>query len=207
MIGEITKDFNQTYFEDAVKAVLAKRIGEDPDIIGGRNNVNFGVVPFVRLEGKRLDWQEVAAALARQTGVGVTCVAHCDWSFVDRPDEEATFIAFAVPGVSEDYRDHPYRNMVTAVDPATAPSEEDFSNLHRARRIVVAHLQELNGRRETLIAAGRDEHGVLGRIEEVTKLKELAAGDRDAVKSVLELDFDTAVSFLVAEPDAASQCM
>jgi hypothetical protein len=205
MIGDVVEGFEQSVFEDAVKAALAKRIGEEPDIIGV--NLNYGVVPFIRLEGKKVDWQELAAALARQTGVGVTCIAHCDWSFADRPDEEATFVAFAVPGVSEDYRDDPYRNLIKAVDPTTAPSEEDFINLNRARRILGGHLQELSGRRESLIAAGRDEGDIVGRIEAIEKLKELTAGDRDAVRSVLELDFDAAVAVHEGELEPVSPRM
>lgn len=200
MTAVVVNDMEQSNFEDAVRSALAKRLGYEPDIIGEENNVNYGVVPFIRLDGSECrridDWQEVAAELARETGVGVSCIANCDWCLMQGPDEEATFIAFAVPGLADNYRDDQYRNMIVAVDPSTAPSAEDFANLKRARRIVAGHLLELAGRLETWIAAGKNERDLLGRIEEIEKLKELAAGDREAVKALLDLDFDAAVAQL-----------
>lgn len=202
-------DMEQSNFEDAVRSALAKRIGYDPDIID--DNENFGVVPFIRLDNSECrrvgDWQELAAELARETGVGVTCIANCDWNMMKGPNEEATFITFAVPGVSENYRDDPYRNLIVAVDAASAPSAEDFEKLKRARRIVAGHLLELAGRLETLIAAGKNERDVLGRIEEIEKLKELTAGGREAVNAVLALDFDAAVAAQSAEAAPATPRM
>jgi hypothetical protein len=194
-------DLDQTNFEDVVSAAIARRLGGMPPDIYESNTL--GVVAIGRLEGQdsaRVDWQEVAAELARETGVGVVCIANCDWTFDDRHDEEATFISFDLPSVTGSYRNDPYRNHISPVDPAAAPAQADFDNLKRARGIVKNHLGELRARRETLISAKKDERPVLDRIEEIERLKDLEAGDRDAVKAVLDLDFDAAVLIVAAEP-------
>lgn len=208
-------DLDQSNFEDAVSAAISKRLSPDgavcpsfsPDIY---ESSTLGVVAFSRLEGrdsKRVYWQEVAAELARETGVGVVCVANCDWKFDDRPyEEEATFIAFDLPSVTGSYRDDPYRNMIFAVDPATAPAQVDFDNLKRARRIVDSHVHELKFRMETLVAAGKSERDVLGRIALIEALAKLEASDREAVKAVLDLNFDAAIA-AAAEPEVNSPRM
>lgn len=199
-------DLDQSNFEDAVSAALSKRLGGmPPDIF---ESSTLGVVAIARLEGRdaeRVYWQEVAAELARETGVGVTCIAHCDWTFNDQPDEEAVFIAFDLP-TAVDYRDDPYRNMISAVDPATAPAQVDFDNLKRARRIVKNHLVELRAKMETLISANKSERDVLERIEAIEKLSDLEADDREAVKAVLDLNFDAAIA-AAAEPEVSAPRM
>lgn len=194
------KNMDQSNLEDAVAAALEKRTGSYLDTFP---SANFGVVAFERLTGsdaRKVEWQEVAAALARETGIGVSCIAHADWTFDDRCDEEATFIAFTVPGVPKDYLDDS-RNCIEPVDPETAPSVEDFANAKRARSIVKDHLNELGARRDMLISAQKSEREVLGRIAEIEKLKDLAASEREAVAAVLNLDFDQALGAL--EPVAA----
>jgi hypothetical protein len=207
MTNSAVSDLEQSNLEDAVTAAITKRLGYGPEILSGDDNENFGVVPFIRLEGyelNKIDWQEIAAELARGTGVGVTCIANCDWSPKKGPDEEATFISFDVPGLPNSYRDDPHRNMIEAVDPVTAPSEADFASLKRARKILKGRLEELRGRYEVLIAADRDVREVLGSIEATEKLQELGAGDREAVRAVLELDFDTAAATVLADSETAS---
>ena len=85
-----------------------------------------GVIAFERMEttGRDdLDWPACAQAVADATGLVVLAVAHCDWSFDDRCDEEATFIAFDVPGVPEDYAAPHGRNRIAgAAHPRTAPT-------------------------------------------------------------------------------------
>jgi hypothetical protein len=199
-------DMEQSNFEDAVMAAIEKRIGGTVEMF---ESANLGVVAFERLsdsEARKVDWQELAAALARDTGVGVTCVVHTHWSFDDRCDEEATFISFDLPGVPEDYRDDKYRNLITAVDPLTAPSEQDFVNAKRARSIVAGHLRELGSRREVLVSARKSERDVVVRIAEIETLKDLEASEQGAVAAVLELDFDRALQAIAAapEPEAAA---
>jgi hypothetical protein len=201
------KDMEQSNFEDAVAAALLKRIGWEIDVY---ESANLGVVAVARLEGSdrgKVDWQEVAAELARETGVGVTCIANCDWSFDDRPDEEATFIAFACPGVPDGYRDDAYRNQIRAVDPDTAPSQQDFDDARRARKIVAAHLRELDGLREKLIAAGKSDHEATDAYIAAEELKDVTAFERDAVKAVLALDFAGAVASLPKDPESPAPRM
>ncbi|MGY3581942.1 hypothetical protein ACVIGB_001135 [Bradyrhizobium sp. USDA 4341] len=195
-------EMEQSNFEDAVSAAIEKRIGSPVEIY---ESANLGVVAFARLTdyGGKLEWQELAAALARDTGVGVTCVANTDWTFDDRCDEAATFIAFDLPSVPENYRDHKYRNMIEAVDPFTAPSTQEFADAKRARSIVGDHLRELGSRYEMLIAARKNDRDVLNRIAEIETLKDLRAVDRAAVAAVLELDFDRALQAMTAEPEVA----
>lgn len=187
------KDMDQSSLEDAVSKALEKRLGSPVEIY---ESANFGVVAFERLTGsdaRKVEWQELAAELARETGIGISCVANADWQCDDREwDEEATFIAFTVPGVPENYLDDS-RNGIVPVDPATAPSAEDFVNAKRARLIVKNHLLELGSKRDMLISAQRSEREVLDRIADIEKLKDLAASDREAVAAVLNLDFDQAL--------------
>jgi hypothetical protein len=65
------------------------------------------------------------------------------------------------------------------------------------------HLRELGSRRETLIAVMKPEGEVVERIAAVERIKGLEAEDRAAVKAVLEMDFDRALTALPeAEPEA-----
>lgn len=191
----------QGELEQAVCAAIEKRLGSPVEIF---DSVHHGVVAFERLgdwEADRIDWQEVAAELARETGIGVTCVVDCDWSFDDRCDEEATFVSFALPSVPEDYRDDEFRNQIRAVDPRTAPSQQDFDDLKRARLIVERHLAELAARRDKLTAAKKPIDEVVDRIASVERLKRIEAGDRAPVAALLALDFDGAMAAL-PEPEA-----
>lgn len=186
---QLVNDMDQSNLEEAVVAALEKRIGWQTETY---ESANYGVVAVPRLEGedwRKVDWQEIAAELARETGIGVTCVANCDWTFSDKCDEEATFVAFACPGVPEGYRDDAYRNLIRRVDPDTAPSQQDFDDAKRARRIVKARLLELQGRREMLIAAGKSDREATDELVTAEELKGLTAFDREALSAVLELDF------------------
>jgi hypothetical protein len=199
-----TADLEQSNFEDAVLAAIEKRIGGAVEMF---DSDNLGVVAFERLSGSdagKIDWQELAAALARDTGVGVTCVVHTHWAFDDRCDEEATFIAFDLPSVPADYRDDKYRNLISAVDPSNAPTEQDFVNAKRARTIVDNHLRELEARREMLVSARKYEREVSIRIAEIETLKELEASEQEAVAAVLELDFDRALQVIAATAEAVA---
>ena len=199
-------DLDQSNLEDAVLEAIEKRIGAPVQIF---ESANFGVVAFERLTGSdrsKVDFQEVAAQLARSTGIGVCCVCNADWTFDDKCDEEATFIAFDLPSVPADYKDNSHRNMIEAVDPETAPSAEDFVNARRARSIVKDHLVELAARRDVLIGAQKSEGNVLDRIADIETLKDLAASEREAVAAILDLDFDRAIQ-AVASPVATAPRM
>jgi hypothetical protein len=189
---------DQSNFEDAVCDAIEKRIGSRPTAFA---SATYGVVAIERLTGRdaKVDWDEVAAELARTTGVGVTCVANCDWTFDDQPDEEATYIAFACPNVPADYAHSEYRSLLSGeFDPATAPSQQDFDNLKKARRIVEEHLRELDGRQGMLVAAGQNDRSVGNDIFDAERLKGLGASDREAVAAVLALDFPLASSLVEA---------
>lgn len=185
---------DQSNLEDAVSAAIRKRIGCEP---GTLESVDEGVVAIPRLDGPdfgKVDWQEVAAELARETGLGVLCVANCDWQNMEGPDEEATFIAFDLPTVPENYRADPYRNLITAVDPANAPSQQDFDNLKAATRIVTARIDELKAKQAQLAAAQKPIDRVVADLDEISRLKALTAEDRDAVSKVVDLDFAGALA-------------
>jgi len=75
-----------------------------------------GVMAFERLtarEAAPVDWDMLAQVLSAAGGAPVVCVAPCDWSFDDSHDEEATLVAFDVPGLDDGYRDDP-RNELSA---------------------------------------------------------------------------------------------
>ncbi len=83
-----------------------------------------GVVAFERLgigDDHRMDWQAFARAVAERTGMGVLCVACCDWERVGDCDVEATFVAFDLPETPQAYRSDQYGNLIT---PVQAPSRE-----------------------------------------------------------------------------------
>ncbi len=206
---ELVNGMDQSNLEDAVLAAIEKRIGAPVAVF---ESANYGVVAIERLTGRdadRVDWDEVAAELARTTGVGVTCVANCDWTFDDRPDEEATYVAFACPGVeAAGYAHDEYRDLLSDdYDPATAPSQQDFDNLKKAQRIVKEYLIELDGRRGKLIAAGKSDAAPTDEMVDVEELKKLLVTERDAVKAVLELDFARAIALSAKEPEAPAPGM
>ncbi len=96
-------EFDPTIAEDALQAYMNRIFG------GGLETFEssaVGVVAFERLSGNdddKVDWDALATEMSRAAGFPVACIANADWSLDGRCDEEATFVAFQVPGVDPDY--------------------------------------------------------------------------------------------------------
>lgn len=112
---EKAEGFDRTVAEDAIDAYMTSKLGGSFAFF---ESANPGVLAMERPDyndSERIDWDELAARLKEATGVKVACVAQCEWSFDDRCDEEAVFIAFDIPSLPEDYADDS-RDLLTAED-------------------------------------------------------------------------------------------
>lgn len=75
-----------------------------------------GVIAFERLDFRdesKIDWAKFQIDMKTATGFNAICVANCDWTFDEKCDEEATLVAFDVPGLPPEYRND-YRNKLPA---------------------------------------------------------------------------------------------
>lgn len=188
--------FDPTVAEDALQEVMGTMFGGTVEIY---DSVVPGVIAFERIyprdaDNKTFTWQEAAAAIALKTGYDVIAIAHCDWTFDDRPhDEEAILIAFDTPSLPEDYRNE-HRNMIYRVDAASAPTAADFAAYRKASALLEARTRELSGRIDQLVATESKSSEIEGNLAELNELREsIGADDRDIVAQVLKLDFDGAL--------------
>jgi hypothetical protein len=104
-------------FEDAIKAVVQKRIGSPIKIYNSKATPN-GVFVFERLnesDAQAINWQEIAVELARVADVAVLSIFH-SWA-VENSSIELTAVAFYFPGLTEGYLDD-NRNLIEPVDPS-----------------------------------------------------------------------------------------
>lgn len=190
--------------EAALIKAISERIGCDPDLLDSETP---GVVAISRLDSRDsslLDWQEVASVVAREIGVGVVCVANCDWNMVDDCDEEATLIAFDVPDLPEEYRND-YRNQIEAVDPNTAPTAADFRRHRRARQIIASHVNELESAARTRKLAGMSADDLAKRLSAVSQAAASleVSSSSDVYTAIETLDFDQFIA-LSPPPETAS---
>lgn len=97
-----TAEFDRDAAEDAVQAYLNKK---DLFVSIFESSAD-GVVAFERLDSydsEKVDFDDMARHLSEAMGVTVVNIARCDWSFSDRCDDEAHYVAFGVPGLDPDY--------------------------------------------------------------------------------------------------------
>jgi hypothetical protein len=108
-------DYDRTPFEKGIKTAIEGRIGSSVNIYN--RHPRPGVFAFERLNDiyAKINWQEVAAELARETNVEVLFIGH---SWTGPPDNlDITFIAFHVPHLTEGYVED-NRNMIEPVGPS-----------------------------------------------------------------------------------------
>lgn len=108
--------FDRNAVEAKVREVIRDLTGDWVAVFESRTP---GVVAIERIDGYGtipIEWQNVASLLANETGLAVVCIADCHWGFDDRCDEKATFIAFDVPDLSDEYRND-NRNKISLVEP------------------------------------------------------------------------------------------
>lgn len=190
--------FNRLAVEEALLDAIQAGVGERP--------VTFpsmvpGVVAVERIypRGNQvLDWQRIASEVALKTKVGVLCIANCDWQMTRGADEDATYVAFDIPSLPQDYATSG-RNSIYPVDPADAPSPEDFDRRRFAVEILQAKRQELHARGDLLKLTGKPHSHLVDEANRLMKVQtSLTAEDREVVGAILTLDFDKAVELAEA---------
>lgn len=104
-------------FEEAIKAVVQKRIGAPIKIRNSKSTPN-GAFVFERPpegDAPAVNWQEIAVELAHVTGVAVLCIFHS--RAVENPGIDLTIVVFYFLGLTEGYVDD-NRNLIEPVDPS-----------------------------------------------------------------------------------------
>lgn len=207
------RDVNRIEKADGFKRLAVEEILLDAiEASVGERPVTFpslapGVVAIERIypRGNQvLDWQRIASEVAIKTNIGLLCIANCDWQMPKGADEDATYIAFDIPSLPQDYATS-HRNSIFPVDPADAPSSEDFDRRSKAAEILQAKRQELHARGELLKLTGKP-HSHL--VDEANRLMEIQTGmqpsDREMAAAILALDFDKALELAASEPEQAA---
>jgi hypothetical protein len=201
------REFDRDAAEAAICGAIHSKLECLPSLLESETP---GVVAISRLDSHdqaRIDWQEVASEVSREIGIGVLCVANCDWQIEDDSDEEATLIAFDVPELPEEYRND-HRNEITPVDPQTAPSTHDFKRLREAKEIVAARLSELTSR-ETMFRLANIPSGdvadEISEIKEAVKVLDLP-GSYAMLDAIEILDFTSFIE-LALRPAASGQTL
>lgn len=187
-----TNGFDASIAEDAINKFLEKSLG---GMYATLESDVPGVVAFERMDGfgkPQFDWNELACAVARDTGYTLVCIANADWGRNDGPDEEATYFAFEVPDFDPNYND-PYRNLIDGPITPTTATSTDFENWRTARTYVEGRFEELKGKMKYTsgaeFAAAKQDSENLIRIG-----KELRAWDRDIVSALLVHDLPQAIA-------------
>lgn len=110
IVTETAEGFDRGKAEIALQDYLIAKIGGGASMFESREP---GVIAMERLgwqDEDRIDWEELAFTLENEIGTPVACIDDADWSFDDRPDEEATYIAFAIPSLNPEYADEAARS-------------------------------------------------------------------------------------------------
>jgi hypothetical protein len=119
---ETLLDYDRAPFEKAIKTAIEGRIGSPVNIYN--SHPRPGVFSFERLNdtyAQRINWQEVATELARETNIAVLFVGH---TWTGPPDNlDITLIAFHVPHLTEGYVED-NRNVIEPVSPSGHTFEE-----------------------------------------------------------------------------------
>lgn len=188
---ERREGFERTEVEDIINDFFTRKVGGPFSIL--ESSVP-GVIALERPDSydtRKFHWDELAAEIARKTGLGVNSIVHCDWQNVDDADSEAVYIAVEIPSLPKDYRDDEWRNQITARSPVDVPTPEDFAARDRALLFAEAHLEELRARRKYATEAeivGIDRH-----IEFLRNVQGLQADDKAVVQALLDRDVEAAI--------------
>lgn len=105
--------FDRASVEEALQKAMTDMLGGGVEIY---DSAVPGVIAFERID---IDVQRLGDRLSKDIGIGVVCIANCDWTFDGRHDEEAILIAFDIPSVPDDYRDD-WRNEYSPSKPDDA---------------------------------------------------------------------------------------
>ncbi|MBR0720846.1 hypothetical protein [Bradyrhizobium manausense] len=117
---EALLDYDRLPFEEAIRAAIERRTSLSIQFFN--RHPKPGVFVFERLNdasSQKIDWQEVATELARETNIAVLFIAH---GWTGPPDDLfVTFIAFYIPHLTEGYVDD-NRNIIQPVSPSGSRS-------------------------------------------------------------------------------------
>lgn len=192
--------FDASIAEDAINKVLEKALG---GMYGTLESTVPGVVAFDRIDGFNkplFDWNDLACAVARDTGYTLLCIANADWQTDDGPDEEATYFAFAVPDLDSNYVD-PYRNLIDGPITPTTATAEDFENWRTARTYLEGRFEELKGKMK--YATGEEfEAAKLDSANLIRVGETLRAWDKEIVAGLLAHDLAQALAAKEAQEAA-----
>lgn len=193
---ETAEGFDRSTVEDIIQAYLERTIGGPLEMF---ESSNPGVIAFERptgIDASKMDWDELAADIVRGTGIGVDLIANADWTFDDRPDEEAVYISCRIPSLPFDYsfEDNKYRAIIGPMLPGEAPSAEDFAKAREAKVVARAFLKELQARTE--YETGEALATTKERLEAMKSM--IGMGDVSAlcmplVEALHDRDFDRAI--------------
>lgn len=92
--------FDCTRTEVALAVALAVRNGLEAEFLESDSPGGAATCHLDHIDDAKAGWQQVVTQVTQQLGV-----VNCDWKVKDGCNEEATFIAFDVPGLSKDCRD------------------------------------------------------------------------------------------------------
>jgi hypothetical protein len=159
-----------------------------------------GVLAFERpwdteLKGVKLD--ELAAHLARETGIGVVAIVTCDWSTANG-DEEAMVVAFDVPGLPAEYRDD-RRNRIAPVSADAVPAPEDFAVRDRALKVADSRKLALKAMLEYL-PPGQEAEDAYEELD-LLETHSFHAADRAVHDAIAALEFREAVRLMAASAE------
>lgn len=193
---ETAEGFDRSVVEDIVQAYFERTIGGPLAMF---ESSNPGVIAFERPTGtdaSKTDWDELAADIVRGTGIGVDLIANADWTFDDRPDEEAVYIACRIPSLPFDYsfEDNKYRAIIDPMLPGGAPSTEDFAKAREAKVVARAHVKELQARTEyetgAALEATKDR---LEAMKSMIGVGDVSARNMELIEALHARDFDRAI--------------
>lgn len=199
---EKKENFDRSLAEEAMDRFFTDKIGGP---MGTLVSDVPGVIAMPRLSGydtDKVDWNEFACRVARETGYTILAVANCDWEQEDDCDEEATYVSFQIPSLPENYRDDEWRNNIDGPIGPDMASEEDFAAYRKAETYGKARLRELKAKLGYAQDFERDATQLeVDQLDAI--LPVVRAWHRDAVAALNNRDVAGAHGVISAELDDA----
>lgn len=102
---ELAEGFDRALAENIIQDFMTEKLKGGVETF---ESSATGVIAIERLsyiDTDKFDWDDLTERLEEKLGIGVAAIEDCDWSFDDRCDEEATYIAFRIPSLAKGYAD------------------------------------------------------------------------------------------------------
>jgi hypothetical protein len=100
---ELSEGFDRALAESIVQDFMIEKLKGG---VATFESSTTGVIALERLsyiDTDKFEWDDLAELLEEKLGIPVAAIEDCDWSFDDRCDEEATYIAFRIPSLEKGY--------------------------------------------------------------------------------------------------------